>query len=154
MNTRKNKMDKIARKVGRVKVREYSDYEPREISVDEKVEMQDNNMEHFHASQQTRQNDDTEMEVQTEKVEPVIDSPIPPMTESGFASLPSYYEDTVEHIIEIDNNTFQIRINLPRRADIKIFKEKVGKLFKLLNSEELVRIFKEEKNNTKNWFGK
>jgi hypothetical protein len=137
MNLKKNKMDKIARKLGREKLKAYSDYEPREIKVDERVEMQD-------AEQREMQgdipNDDVEMEVQTEKVEPTIDSPIPPMMDSGLDSLPDN-DDTVEHIIEIDNNTFQIRINLPRRADIKIFKEKIEKIHKLLSSNELLRIF-------------
>lgn len=127
MNLKKNKMDKIARKLGREKLKAYSDYEPREIRVDEKVELEDGN--------------NMEMEIETEKVEPIIDSPIPPMMDSGLDALPEYNEDIVEHIIEIDNNTFQIRINLPRRADIKIFKEKIEKIHKLLSSNELLRIF-------------
>ena len=137
MNLKKNKMDKIARKLGREKLKAYSDYEPREIRVDERVEMQEAEQREM---QGDIQNDDMEMEVETEKVEPVIDSPIPPMMESGLNVLPEY-NDEVEHIIEIDNNTFQIRINLPRRADIKVFKEKIEKIHKLLSSNELLRIF-------------
>lgn len=127
MNLKKNKMDKLARKLGREKLKAYSDYEPREIRVDEKVELEDGN--------------NVEMEIETENVEPVIDSPIPDIMDSGLDALPEYNEDTVEHIIEIDNNTFQIRLNLPRRADIKIFKEKIEKIHKLLSSNELMRIF-------------
>lgn len=80
-----------------------------------------------------------EMEVQEEPVEQEKEV-------KNLDDLPEYQEKEnldepteSEHIITIDN-FIQIRIYLPVVADIRLFKEKLEKVNRLLNSQEIQRL--------------
>jgi len=133
---RKSKIEKTNELIKKQMAQKFGDYEPHEIMVDEEIEERDK--KELLEKQQKEQ-----IENESLKLPEINPLSLPIGMESGI--------DSIEHIVTIDT-FFQIRIYLPKKADISVFKEKIEKLHKLFSSNELMKIFQEKKvTNNLNW---